>query len=458
MYSSKHLDKIQIGNLPETAMQFRDFDNVLCIQMQQIDKSKDCTLTCWIKVALHPVGTVTQVVKDLGSNSQGLDMLDRYIGSKMATVKNMNHPKYGLDLSTYITSCNRRSCAALGRVMIAMIALRLQGDDDVENVYTQMHLFDLKIGGSKTSDVRTFVGNIRYVIQHISVTSRIEKKMLYTWYLRNIRHWPLLARRIDDHDESPLKSEERTFQWLWRKTNEKLTTLDRASNTENITANLDHAVGKTHLNPNASVPGMPAGKGKGKEEKKGKGKGKKDKGKGKGKKAKGKGKGKKGKGKGKEPALAAPLPKAPAPKATPKPAPAPAPKSVPALTISPKKPGEMTDAQKAKTPCRFQVSGRCTNPNCAFSHDPVKIKQMRGASGLTANVLRTISSAMPAVSQDANSKAGKPQPSKATLKRMERRERSLARKAVPAGVAAPQDQAGSSAQQLGNILNLTGQR
>ena len=83
---------------------------------------------------------------------------------------------------------------------------------------------------------------------------------------------------------------------------------------------------------------------------------------------------------------------------------------------------------------------------------------MREASGLTANVLRTISSAMPAVSQNANSKAGKPPPSKATLKRMERRERSLARMAVPAGVAAPQDQAGSSAQQLGNILNLTGQR
>ena len=59
-------------------------------------------------------------------DSQGLHLLDRYLGKLFATPENLSNRVFGLQFASYIEWCQTQAVAPRGRVFISMVILRFR--------------------------------------------------------------------------------------------------------------------------------------------------------------------------------------------------------------------------------------------------------------------------------------------------------------------------------------------
>ena len=96
-----------------------------------------------------------------------------------------------------------------------MIGMRFRANPEEGNCLTVSHLTNVELAGFKHSQVRQFLAQFRYVLQHIPATERNDKKMMYQWLYRKFRTWPLLKNKMEMVEDQPRNSPFRTWDWLW---------------------------------------------------------------------------------------------------------------------------------------------------------------------------------------------------------------------------------------------------
>ena len=399
VYRTKNLEMVVWPDLPSSMEAKNDYDTLMTLCLSAIDRTANDTLTAWLQVALHPEGDSDSVIQTLDQNSQGLYHLDKYMGVKLINQKSLNHPLFGLEIVSYIGFCKRKSTSPKGRVIVALAGLRFRYDLESGNLFTALSLYDITLDSYKISDIRVFIGKVRYVLQRIPNPEEIQHSLAYTWLWRQFRNWPKIARHVEDMEDAPRNDKRRSWVYLWSLINNKVNRLETARNEEQEAAHWQNpfkrsggngkavpgAVSVTHYKQDQTtgqwteVPGAPAKPGK---KKKGKGKGG----------GKGKGDDQTGKGKG---------PKGPKPKSTPKGkgkgkgADGSGGGGTQTGGLSAKEKAEIdrilakphpqrTVAERAKVPCRFAVLGSCPNGTaCEYNHSKRFINARRAELGIT---------------------------------------------------------------------------
>ena len=354
VYSRRDLQNFTVAPLPNNATEFESWANGLSVDLGALDKSSAGYLTRWIQLPLNPRGDSKDVVNQFHTNSQGLYLLDRFLGARLCTQTCQEHAKFGLQFRTYIRHCRDHGISPQGRAMISMIALRFRLDRARGNTVTSMVLVNLQLASFKASDVRVFVEKTRLCFAALPQNEMPTQSFLYHWIHEKFRRCPWLATKMERIQDSPPNSRRRTFAYIWHAVSNHLVNMHEDENMLNVSTAIaggraGAAVARTRKGRAADAdatgtPATPAPVDTGNPGKGGKGKGK-----GKGKSDTGKGKDDKGSGKGDRKTQAT--------------------KEEEARTAARnKKPHERTQADKKLLACKFFLRGACTSDACEYSH------------------------------------------------------------------------------------------
>ena len=128
IYKQRELDRVKIGALPKTAMQYRGWDSANNSSLGAIDRSKDDTITRWYLLAAEAIGDARVILNKLHENSQGMHQLDRFVGNLMMTTTYTTDPIFGFRILSYAEWCRRQRTTPRGRVIIAMVSIRFRLD------------------------------------------------------------------------------------------------------------------------------------------------------------------------------------------------------------------------------------------------------------------------------------------------------------------------------------------
>ena len=308
----------------------------------------------------------------LHRNSQGLNRLDRFLGSLLAKPGNLTSKAFGMAFATYIEWCRSQYTTPKGRVFLALVSLRFRLDRSRGDAINQIHLLSIPLQSYKMADIRAFVDRVRWTLVRIGSDEAKSHELWYTWLWEKFKGWHAIASKVERIRESPANSPLRSWNHLWGVICNHLDNAFEDENQESMARGIQGQL--------LRVSGTPATTGDRKEKKEKKDKKDKDKDKDKdtrdkhkdrkgkrpsasnsaaevpaapatggktGKKGKG-ARGAKGEGKGKSDALQAALAK---------------------------HPKDRTPAECKMIPCKFHCLGTCERGNeCAYSHDPEKIK------------------------------------------------------------------------------------
>ena len=198
-----------------------------------MDLSADDTLTKWWLMTDDPIGTAIENCQKFHGNSQGLNLLDRYVGQQLLCAANLAHRIYGLMFATYMDWCHAQQVAPKGRVLASMIALRFRLDRARGKATTVLHLYKVALVSFKTSDIINFVSRVRFVMVQLEESDLAGNwGLLYHWLWEKFRGWNAIAGKIEAIRESPQNSKKRTWNYLWTTIN---TWLDNQHEDENYT-------------------------------------------------------------------------------------------------------------------------------------------------------------------------------------------------------------------------------
>ena len=92
---------LELPIIPTDAVGKRTFMNGLRSSVAKIDRSSNDVLTQWISMCDEELGDSDEVFRKFHNNSQGLDRLDRFLGSLFGQ-KGVSHPTFGVKFSTYM--------------------------------------------------------------------------------------------------------------------------------------------------------------------------------------------------------------------------------------------------------------------------------------------------------------------------------------------------------------------
>ena len=128
VYKDRSLDNIKFEPLPSSASKKREWDLHSIAQLTAIERQAESVIGKWWQLALDPIGSLQDVVLWLHRNHQGLPLLDRFIGKLLMTKQNQSNPLYGANFCSYAEWCYRRGDPVSGRVLVAMMSIRLRVD------------------------------------------------------------------------------------------------------------------------------------------------------------------------------------------------------------------------------------------------------------------------------------------------------------------------------------------
>jgi len=370
--------------LPNTAAQKRDWDAGCCTAIQKVDLTAQNLLTRWISETVEVIGSPLTVVQRFHQRDRGLTLLDRYLGSLIGCKTNLQHKIFGARFKSYIEYCQQQDESPKGRVMLALISLRFRVDRERGRTIQVIHLYNIPLQGHRMQEVQTFVDRVNAILSALDPSEIKDRSMMYEWLWQKFKNWPPISTKAEKIRDSRVTSHKRTWDYLWKAINDKLTNVHEDENFDSIHKGIKDGTlfgapapkketpKKDAWGPSAeNVPGAPGQPGAhkrkwpgaAKTEGKGDHKGKEGKSKGKDGKGKGKDKGK-GKSKGDKASKGA--------------------------GKSGKE--QLTLEQKSKIACKYHVMGTCTRGDaCPWSHNKAiceKAKksgnyQLPAAPGLT---------------------------------------------------------------------------
>ena len=122
-----------------------------------IDRTSDDAIANWWAQCTNVTADEREMTIRLHRNSQGLNRLDRWLGAKMTTPANLQHPKFGMNFATYAGWCSKLRTAPKGRVLVALMSCRFKIGRERCSVINMVHFYKIELESFKLQDVQTFV-------------------------------------------------------------------------------------------------------------------------------------------------------------------------------------------------------------------------------------------------------------------------------------------------------------
>ena len=143
---------ITLPTIPNTAMEKKVFMMKLFSQLAKIDRSSSDVLQAWIAKCDRELGELDSICRKFQQNNQGLDRLDRFLGSLFAE-KAAENPTFGVNFSTYVEGCRERLVSPKGRVFLVMICHQFRVDRMRGRAVRIHHLYSIPLKGFKMHEV-----------------------------------------------------------------------------------------------------------------------------------------------------------------------------------------------------------------------------------------------------------------------------------------------------------------
>ena len=114
------------------------------------------------------------------TNSQGLNMLDRFLGSLFAE-EAVERPTFGVKFSTYVEGCSARLVSPKGRVFLVMICHQFRIDRMRGRAVRIHHLYSIPLKGFRMQEVQLFVDKVNYCLIHLSPGDVKDPEYMFEW-------------------------------------------------------------------------------------------------------------------------------------------------------------------------------------------------------------------------------------------------------------------------------------
>ena len=138
-------------------------------------------LTKWIMNVEEPVETMRDVCRAFHADSQGLILLDRYLGTLMCANRFLEHPIFGMQFSHYRAHCQSFAISCRGRVFLAIVACRWRTDRREGRVNTINNLLELELRGHFDKEVMGFLQRFQMGCSTLQPTDFKDPDQLYVW-------------------------------------------------------------------------------------------------------------------------------------------------------------------------------------------------------------------------------------------------------------------------------------
>ena len=286
----KDVSSVRMPALPDSAGSFRSWRNAFLPMLMALDSSPENFLYVWLLGAFNAKTTLE--IQALKQDSEGFPRFDRILCSWF-TKDLKGH--FGARIQSYIEECIATNSTLRGRPLLNMVVREFDLDAALGGVVSSVELFQLTSPESDLASLVHFRDKVRYILGQLPIQDRPQESLMSKWLYERLKRIRSLQLVIDRIKESPVGSNERTFDYLWSRLERIIAESQHEKNLTSIQEGLKK--GPKKIGAPAAAPAK--GK-KGKDEAKGsKGKGGKSEEKGKGKGG-GKGQGKKGGGKSKD--------------------------------------------------------------------------------------------------------------------------------------------------------------
>ena len=208
-------------------------------------------MTKWVLLADDWLGDPAKGIEWFDKHSQGLVMLDKYIGSLLCSNKRFtNDPTFGTYITTYQQQCIAKKVSVRGRVIFFKVCARFRVDRNQASCINQLNLFSVPLKGFAYKEIQAFMDNVKLVLAHITPQELSGSgALMFQWLFRRFHNWRPIEQTVEKIRASREGSSKRTWRYLWRAIYLKV-----AYHTEN--ENLD---GLAKATVDGKVPGAVSG-------------------------------------------------------------------------------------------------------------------------------------------------------------------------------------------------------
>ena len=214
-YKSRNLSLLTLPKLPSDATENKAWDLSSAASFAGIDNSPNDVLTKWFLAATAVTGELHEVIPYFHHNSNGLHLLDRYVGKLLATPENLTHRIFGCQLAAYVEWCHNQHTSPKGRVMIAIKSLRFRIARTRGKQLTLIHLLDIQLASFKLADVRAFVDRVRLCLVNLRPNEIKDDDLMFTWLWEKFKLWSPISRKLEKIRIAKEGSRRRTWVYLW---------------------------------------------------------------------------------------------------------------------------------------------------------------------------------------------------------------------------------------------------
>ena len=285
----KDVSSVKMPALPDSAGSFRSWRNAFLPMLMALDSSPENFLYVWLLSAFN--ARSTQEIQVLKQDSEGFPRFDRILCSWL-TKDLRGH--FGARIQSYVEECIATNTALRGRPLLNMVVREFDLDAALGGVVSSVELFQLAAPESDLASLVHFRDKVRYILGQLPIQDRPQENLMSKWLYERLKRIRQLQLVIDRIKESPIGSNERTFDYLWSRLERVIAESQHEKNLTSIQEGLEK--GPKKLGAPGTSSEFKTQKDK---DKKGKGDGKEKSEGGKGGKSQSKGKGIGGKSQGK---------------------------------------------------------------------------------------------------------------------------------------------------------------
>lgn len=278
----KDVAAVRMPALPDSAGALRSWKNAFLPALIALDKSDEGHLYQWLMTAFNAKSAAD--VEYLRHESDGFPRFDCILCSWFSRDSCLKG-YFGTRIQAHLEEMMANSISLRGRPLLNMIVREYDLDSALGSVVSAVELFQMPSPESDLSSLVSFRDKIQYVLGQLPVAERPSDQIMSKWLFEKLKKVRLLQLTIDRIKESPVGSNERSYEYLWSRLQRVIAESQHEKNLASIQEGLKRGPKKLGLPGNPTPPPVkPGGKGKGDgpPKSKGKGKGGKSQGKSKG--------------------------------------------------------------------------------------------------------------------------------------------------------------------------------
>ena len=247
----RHLDLLKVSRMPTDAGDFRQWKNTLSMQISSLDRTAREVLVDWLAPSFESEPN-EKASKKL-QHSQGFVRLDKQLALALTEEKHLKG-SIGVKIQSYLEQCQKQHVGAKGRVIVHMIASEFHLDRQRGAALSQMHLLNIQLDGFKLSDLVKFTERVDYCLNSLTKEERPAPSTMFQWLFEKLKGCSRMAKTIDKIKDSKLSSSKRSFEYLYSKLKNTIRESREDDNNAAVAAGLNAGpLGKT-----GKVGGAPA--------------------------------------------------------------------------------------------------------------------------------------------------------------------------------------------------------